>query len=193
MSYHLYQTEGIVLGSANIGESNRYYHLLTKDLGLVTAFAQGVRELKSKLRFHMEPFAHLNTELVRGKEKWRLVSVSPKNPIPTLTSEQVAIFSNIAATIRRLVHGEEKNEKLFLEMENLIKFLREENLSSDEKNNLELTIVARILHSLGYFAPSKDEIDFFERPLGREDIVFFKENRKELLSRVNRALDETHL
>jgi len=75
--YRTYTTEAVVLGSRDAGEANKYYFLLTRELGLIHAFAQGVRELKSKLRYSLAELSYVKVSLVRGKEKWRLTSVVP--------------------------------------------------------------------------------------------------------------------
>ena len=55
--HHIYHTEGIILGSRNFGEAGKYYYIFTRDLGMITAGAQGVRKMSSKLRFVLQDFA----------------------------------------------------------------------------------------------------------------------------------------
>src|SRR3989344_8517195 len=75
MSHHLYQTPGIVLSSSPYGEANRDFRIFTKELGLIRASAQGIRFLKSKLRYAIHDFSYCDLSLVRGKEVWRLTGV----------------------------------------------------------------------------------------------------------------------
>jgi recombinational DNA repair protein (RecF pathway) len=49
MSYHIYNTDGIVLKRVNFGESNALFYILTADLGLIISSAQAVRSHLSKL------------------------------------------------------------------------------------------------------------------------------------------------
>ena len=73
MSHPIYQTTGFVVKGVNNGESNKTFHLLTPDLGLIIGHAQAVRELKSKLRYHLQEATLLSLGLVRGKDIWRIV------------------------------------------------------------------------------------------------------------------------
>ena len=74
--YHIHHTEGIILSSKNYGEAGKYYSLLTRDLGLINASAQGVRKISSKLRFVLQDFSYIKVDLVHGKDFWRLTSAS---------------------------------------------------------------------------------------------------------------------
>jgi recombinational DNA repair protein (RecF pathway) len=69
--YTIHRTEGYVLKSSSQGEANRRIDLLTKELGLIRGTAQGVRYLKSKLRYSLTDFARVDIALVRGKDTWR--------------------------------------------------------------------------------------------------------------------------
>ena len=81
--HHIYHTEGIILGSRNFGEAGKYYYLLTRDLGLVYASAQGVRKMSSKL----------------GQMNKR--------------TDALKIFANMSHLLKRLLTGVEPNEALF--------------------------------------------------------------------------------
>ena len=55
--HHIYTTKAIIIKSLPLGEANKIYFLLTKDLGFIKASAQGVRLDKSKLKGHLEDFS----------------------------------------------------------------------------------------------------------------------------------------
>src|SRR3989344_1952314 len=114
MSHPIYRTEGVVLGGNDTGEGSRILHILTPDLGLVRVLAQGVRELKSKLRYATQYFSYALFELVRGKDLWRLTNaeeaVSFYKNLSPLAKTRVA---EVTALVRRLTRGEEPNEELF--------------------------------------------------------------------------------
>ena len=65
--HHIYHTEGIILDSRSFGEAGKHYSIFTRDLGMITASAQGVRKMSSKLRFILQDFAYLKIDLVAGK------------------------------------------------------------------------------------------------------------------------------
>ena len=75
MSYHIYQTEGVILSSHLAGESNRFYYIYTEEFGLIGVWGQGVRKLESKLRFNLQDFSHVRIHLIRGKNMWKLTDV----------------------------------------------------------------------------------------------------------------------
>ncbi|MEK7143470.1 MAG: DNA repair protein RecO [Patescibacteria group bacterium] len=195
MSHHLYQTEGIVLGSANIGESNRYYHIFTKDLGLVMAFAQGVRELKSKLRYHLQDFSYLSIDLIRGKDTWRVTSADTGASFENIfrDKEKLALFAAVAQFLKRLLHGEERNEPLFDALTLGLHFLEKETFSKDELKNFELLIVAKILHILGYWGGNGETKALLESKLDKDVLEKVTALRPTILGEVNRALTESQL
>ena len=64
--YQKYNTEALVLGSRETGESDRVYALFTKDFGLVRARASSVRSEKSLMRYALQNYSRANVSLVRG-------------------------------------------------------------------------------------------------------------------------------
>lgn len=70
---HKYATRGIVLARASVGEAGARYALLTRDLGLISARAQGVRRPGAKLSAALQTFCESDLTLVHGAEGWRLV------------------------------------------------------------------------------------------------------------------------
>src|SRR3989344_3293576 len=69
---HKYETRGIVLSRSPLGEANSFVTLLTPDLGLVRARAQGLRRSGAKLAAALATFAESEIVLLRGKEHWRI-------------------------------------------------------------------------------------------------------------------------
>ena len=64
--YQKYNTEALVLGSRETGESDRVYALFTKDFGLVRARASSVRSEKSLMRYALQNYSRANVSLVRA-------------------------------------------------------------------------------------------------------------------------------
>ncbi|HFC76631.1 MAG TPA: hypothetical protein ENJ27_00135 [Candidatus Moranbacteria bacterium] len=73
--HNIYNTEGIVLSSFGVGEANKFFHIFTRELGLIQATAQSVRELKSKNRYGLQDFSVSDFSLVRGRDIWRITNV----------------------------------------------------------------------------------------------------------------------
>jgi len=192
--HHIYHTEGIILGSKNFGETGRYYSIFTRDLGMIYASAQGVRKMSSKLRFVLQDFAYIKVDLVQGKDFWRVTSASKTNKLENIfkNPETFEIVFNIAKLLKRLLAGIEKNEILFAELINGLSILEKTEESSDLKN-IEVIIVLRILHNLGYIGGNEKLQNIVKSPFEENLIFEVSKSRARVLDQINKALRETHL
>ena len=190
--HHIYHTQGIVLSSRNFGETGKTYTIFTRDLGMVYATAQGVRKMSSKLRFVLQDFAYLKIDLVKGKDFWRITSVSRTDELEKLSRpETFPIFANIARLLKRLLSGEEANEELFNDLLQGLSVL-EKAETKEELENTEAILVLRILYRLGYIGGGNLE-DFTQSPFAEELLFKVSKNRAKILRQINQALKETHL
>lgn len=125
MAYTIYQTEGIILGGKDVGEADRIFSILTKDLGRIDAMAQGVRYLKSKLRYNLNAFNYCRFGLVATKDSWRIVDAEELNGWPAIRAsfEKLAAVSRIAELVSRMVRGQEPDFNLWNEVKNAFAFL----------------------------------------------------------------------
>lgn len=178
MSHHIYHTEGFILGSTAFGEANRHFKILTKDFGLIQASAQGVRFLKSKLRYSLQDFSFCELSVVRGREFWRITGASKKfnlREASGISTEASLVFVRVFALLGRLLRGEEKNLELYSHIESAAFFLRNDNLSSRLSSNLirnfEYVLVLRILSRLGYLGISPDSLAFVESLHWNEELL----------------------
>ena len=193
MSYHVYQTEGIILGSAPIGESNRYYYLMTKDLGFVIAFAQGVREVRSKLRPQLSDFSHVSLDLIRGRDTWRIVNADVKEPCGSFLSgeEQIMLLARLSLLARRLLHGEERNDELFETLRSGFSYAA--RINGGRLNDIEIFLAAKIVKSLGYWGGDDKISALIEEPVGDAALEKISPFFRSISKEVNRALSESHL
>ena len=72
----IHTTPGFIIGSRPYGEAGKMLSIFTRDFGLVTATAQGIRLERSKLRYHAQDLSFGSFSLVRGREFWRLTSAA---------------------------------------------------------------------------------------------------------------------
>jgi len=195
MSYHLYHSEAFVLGGSNVGESNRYYHIFTKELGLVVAFAQGVRELKSKLRYHLSDFSYASVSLIRGKDSWRVTSIEhiPLFERALDEGDKRAVVAALAQFLKQFLHGEEEHQALFEEVRGALIFLADTELTPDELQDLELVVVARSLARLGYLDATMSAREFIHGPLSLPLLRVLRKKRPSVLQAINHAIKESHL
>lgn len=165
------------MGKKDFGEADRLFTIFTEKFGKITAMAQGIRHLKSKLRCNLDLFSHSRIGLVSGKEIWRIVDaeeISGSQGI-VFAPENLKILSNICRLMDRLVQGEEKNEFLWNEIKSVSETLNKEKISKEELEKIETESLLRSLHNLGYV--EKQEY----------------KNKKEAISAINRAIKESML
>lgn len=193
--HHIHHTHAIILGSKNLGESNKTLYLYTRELGLISARVQSIRKESSKLRYALQDYSYAEIDLVRGKDVWRVTTAVAKESF-NYTYRDLQAFTTIkqiASLVIRLCAGEEKNEKIFEDLLFGLRFYNQENLSIDNKQKTELALVLRILHHLGYigdvekFAPILDDV--FDPNIE----IYQKLEKKTILFEINRALKESHL
>ena len=191
--HHIYHTEGIILGSKNYKEADKYFYIFTRDLGLIYASAQGIRKMSSKLRFVLQDFSYIKVDLVSGRDIFRITSASANNLLNEIKNkkENFKIFVNITRLLRRLLAGVEPNEILFQDVVNGLFIL--ENVNVPDLPNVEMIIVLRILNYLGYIGKVEDWENLIKSPF--EDGLIFEasRSRSKVLKYINKALKETHL
>ncbi|MFA6430676.1 MAG: recombination protein O N-terminal domain-containing protein [Candidatus Paceibacterota bacterium] len=193
--HHIYTTEAILIKSVPIGEANRLYFLLTKDLGLIKATAQSVRSPKSKLNGHLQVFCLVKISVVKGKDIWRITSVESilQNGL-IRHAGKLSVLHNISKLFLRLVHGEEKNEELFECIKSAYIICRDADLSHEELRLAEVLTVLRMMHFLGYIKKTEGLSAFSEKVnLTPEILENFSKNKKQAILEINNALKETHL
>jgi len=190
----IYTTEGFILKSANFGEANKYFFIFTRDFGLIKASAQGVRHLKSKLRYGLEDFSLAQISVVRGREIWRLTSAEKKLIIKNV--DKLQILSRFFTLLLRLLHGEEKNDLLFSIIKEGMNFLTQDKVKLDSETlaSFECIMALRILSSLGYIGKLADFDQFISSPYFTPKLITDMSTLKnKAILEINKSLKETHL
>ncbi len=190
--HHIYHTEGIILGSKNFKEANKYFYILTKDLGLVYAEAQGIRKLSSKLRYVLQDFNYVKLDFVQRKNIWRITNAIKTNELELLNKDfyKLKIVANISKLLLRLLPGIEPNPTLFKEVLDGF-FLLEGNNSKEELKNIEIVLVLRILSNLGYIGENFE--DLTRSPFENELLATLSLNKVKIIKEINKALRESQL
>lgn len=195
MVHHIYHTRGIVLSSVATGEANCFYKLLTEEVGLVGAVAQGVREGKGKLKTMLQDFARVKVDLVRGKEVWRITSALEEHSMEGLKSRQenMVLFARMMLLVRRLVHGEGRNDELFEDVVSAYDFLEVTTVPAHLMPVLETLGALRILAWLGYLDVSSYE-DFCKKDSWSLDtLIAFEKVHFRAVADINAALKASQL
>lgn len=194
MSHQIYTTPAVVLGVREASEATRTLTLYTRDHGLVNATAQGLRELKSKLRYNLQLFSWPEVSLVRGREVWRVVHVEAGELAAHREAVRLQLVARVAQLVLRLVAGEVAQPDFFEEFKSGAHFLERPFLTEAELVNFELIWVARLLRRLGY-VEERPELailfafdDWLDAPLGLS-----VEEQQLSLDIINQALHHSHL
>lgn len=194
MSYHIYQTEGFILSSIPVDEANRYISIYTKDLGLIRAIAQGVRNNSSKLKHSLQDLSFSKVSFVRGRDIWRIVNAENIELPIVFEPIKIRTIAGFSSFFRRFVGHEEEDSILFNELKNTLLFLKEENFGPKEIYKLELIFRLRVLDRLGY-GPFESHFQTFLRSgvWNREIINISEEESNKILNHIDKAIGHSHL
>ena len=110
-TYHT--TEAIVLGSYDIGESDRGIIFYTRAFGKIETIAKSIRLEKSKLKGHTILFAHVDIIFIGVRDGYRLISAEL---LKAPNDDIIASFPNMLAFrdfLLRLLKGTEHDELLW--------------------------------------------------------------------------------
>lgn len=145
---HKYETHGLVLARAHSGEANTFVTLLTGELGLVHARAQGLRKPGAKLASALATLAESEVVLVRGKEGWRLTgAVLEENWFARLGATARERVARVCGLLLRLVAGESQDVELYPVVRGFLDALA--TLPEDTHEAAEVLVVLRALAALG--------------------------------------------
>lgn len=192
MSYHVYQTKGFVFSSAPLGEAHKSYTVYTRDMGLVFAAAQGIRLVQSKLRYNIDDYRLTTFALVRGREVWRITNAREIGE-DRLSGKRLVLFARASGLVRRLLHGEEKNEYLFDSLEALYVYLSHIEIPLQNLKTIEALVVLRCLYALGYVNGTLFKEYILDTKIDDSIIESFTQHKKQAIEAINKALQESHL
>jgi DNA repair protein RecO (recombination protein O) len=183
--YHIYTTPTFIIHSSPYGESGKFLLLFTRDFGMIGVIAQGIRLSKSKLRYHIQDGNFSNVSIIKGKEVWRLTGAHEIS-----YSRNTLLQLKILKLLKRLLHGEEKNEKLFEIIEELYKT----DINKKDIEAVEGLTILRILNTLGYIK-NNDEIEIFlkDTSLTNSIIEQLRSIQSKIVVTINQALKESQL
>lgn len=187
---HKYETRCVVLSRAPLGEANAFVTLLTPDLGLVRARAQGIRKSGAKLSAALTTFAESNVVLVRGRESWRVAgAVLEENWFKRMRKDTVrARAARVSGLLLRLVTGEANDHTLFSIMNGFFEALSE--LHEGEHEAVEILAALRILASLGL---DTGETRGDPSTFSSSQLHPISENRTTYIARINNGINASGL
>lgn len=143
-----YASDGVVLRTRPLGEESALLSILTSELGLIHARAQGVKKMGAKLAGALQTLSESELTLVAGREGWRVRGAVPRtNWFSVLTPASRTRAARIAALLLRLVPADEKDARHFTLLTAFMTALKETPEAAHEA--LECLMVLRTLEALG--------------------------------------------
>ena len=162
----VYKSKGIVLRSIRYGEADRILDLYTRDAGLVSAIAKGIRRTKSRFGARLEPLSCVDFVAYHGRTLDTVTQAEVLRSFHTVR-ENLARFEAAAGmvrSVRALSGGDEADRRVFNLLYNALDALetRERGFEAVEAAfGLKLSILA------GY-APQLEACLSCEIDLGQE-------------------------
>ena len=186
---HKYETRGLVLARAPVGEAHARLAILTEDLGLVWARAQGLRRSGGKLASSLVTFAETDLVLVRGKEGWRITgAVLVKNWFTHLVEPDARrTASRVAGLALRLSPGEDAAVVLLPVMRSFLTALS--CATSTTRDGAELVAVSHLLATLGL----NEEDESLSVSFAPEQLARVIGERHQYVARINRGITASGL
>ncbi len=187
---HKYETRGIVLSRSPLGEANAFVTLITVDVGLVRARAQGLRRPGAKLAAALTTFAESDVVLVRGKEGWRVAgAVLAENWFMRLGgAESRTRAGRISSLLLRLVAGEIRDPALSQIIRGFF-----ETLATLPEETHEAAEVLAALHVLSALGLDAGDIPSGVSMFAPEPLADISKNRTKYIVRINNGLDASGL
>jgi DNA repair protein RecO (recombination protein O) len=180
---HKYATEGMVLARTPLAEAGLLVTVLTPELGLIRARAEGARRSGAKLAHALQTLCESELMLVRGKEGWRLTgAVLAHDRFSTLSGEARTRVARVATLLLRLIHGERADpalHALFIEFVTALPAC-----AADQSDAAESLVVLRLLHALGFDAGDTPPPGY-----GATALAYAADARTELIARINRGIN----
>jgi DNA repair protein RecO len=178
---HKYATHGMVLARTPLSEAGLLVTVLTPELGLIRARAEGARRSGAKLAHALQTLNESDLMLVRGKEGWRLTgAVLAQDRFAALTRDARSRVARVASLLIRLVHGETADPALHTLF---VEFVVALPSCTGEGDHAESLIVLRLLQALGFDAGEMPPSGY-----GTDALAYADTNRSALIARVNRGI-----
>ena len=193
--HKIHHTHGFVLGSRNVGEANKILTIYTREMGLIRATAQGIRLAKSKLRYSLQDFSYAKIDLVHGRDIWRVTSATTITSFPYTRSDKqsLILIARIVKLLERLCDTEEPNIKIFDDLIKSLYLLDVVDVDPMLREALELHLVLRVMHTLGYIEESTILNQYLNADFDNESIESLLKEKRSIISHINKAINESQL
>lgn len=159
--------------------------LITQDIGLVRARAQGLRHSGAKLAHSLKTFSESSVVLIRGKESWRVAgAVLEEDWFARLEcADARERAGRISSLLMRLVASETNDKKIFPIVKEFFNALTV--VKSELHEAAEILAALRILSALGLY---EREVSGRESSFAPEFLAEILKERTSYIARVNNGI-----
>lgn len=143
------KTAGFVLKKQNFGEADRILKIFSKDFGMISALAKGVKKTKSRKSGALEIFNESNFRLHR--KNGELFLITDASPISAFESHDLAILRaafSASELILNLAPLEKPLPRIYKITQNFLAILP----TTKKVQILKIAFFAKVLAILGFFA-----------------------------------------
>lgn len=128
-------TEAIILKKSHLGDFDRQYFLLTKELGKIKVLAKSANKINSKLAAHLEPFSLSLLMIAPGKSLFRLAAAKNIQANKAISSDflKIILSSVFFEAIDLLLANQQRDQLVFALAK---KYLQEISISSNTKDSI---------------------------------------------------------
>lgn len=191
MSHAVYQTPALILKTKNMRESNKLVYLYTKKFGLIYASMQSLRDLRSKMRYHIHPHALVDVDVVQGRNIWRITGVHEhQSAFQKLDTPWYRLQSLVCDMVHRLCIDEDTNESLWNDIHMLYDYMYHHDALYHDV--YEYIIMVRILYHLGYWS-THDTVVEVDNPYVPHIVEHVAQHKAEYIKKINEALHDSQL
>lgn len=177
--------QALVLSRTAVGEASELLALLTDEVGLVRARAQGTRGRGAKLASALATFAQSSVVLVRGKDGWRVAgAVLDENWFSRFgSSDTRGRAARVAALALRLVPGEAPDRAL---LPIVLAYFAE--LAEGRPENRDAAEIMAALTVLSVLGLDPGEPESAAELFSPEKLAQIAQSRTAYVARVNRGI-----
>jgi DNA repair protein RecO (recombination protein O) len=147
------KTTGLVLTTSPFREADRRYSALTPEYGKIEFVGRGAQKPKAKLAAHLEPFALVDLEIVRGARSTTVIGVERSEAFAHIRgSLEHRLFAQTLFTmLEKAIRPDLADPELFDEIVDVVRFLdAQEALPQTRSTFLFGAMILRLLRRLGY-------------------------------------------
>ncbi|MDP9426862.1 MAG: DNA repair protein RecO, partial [Actinomycetota bacterium] len=110
----VYKSKGIVLRSIRYGEADRILDLYTREAGLVSAIAKGIRRTKSRFGGRLEPLSCVDFLAYEGRSLDTITQAEVLRSFHGIREDLASLETagGIVATTRALAGGDEADRRV---------------------------------------------------------------------------------